>query len=733
MDYPTCTAANYSVCDTFAMLNKLDGFDLQPRVTVPLTGAVDLATVDDSNFYITDDIGQFVSGMRQLVFDPGSNTLSGISDKFLTEDTPYRVVVTSGIKDSAASPITACSSVCNVRFTTRTASAELVNIRKAMDLPLNDPNNAYTLAGFPNATTDTSGRKASFQQASTTTVFAASNVLPSVSGSLPGSAGIVRNDQQRTNPADPNYIVSSVVPNLIPPGGPGYYAFGSFLSPRYQFASASGHQDNPYGVGDGKTDGEIPPVPTKQTPPPQGADRIGLIVVTPDPAKFAPPWPVAIYGPGFTRSNYDIFVTADYNASLGIATMSTDPSGHGYGPNSTTTINQVGGVSTTFKSYGRGRDLDGDGKIYDGLGPTGTPTYDGVGPSSHYQSGGSFLPSHKPIDGLQSGLIQTVVDNMALARSVAGGHGHPRRRQQRVRRQADHVLRAELRRHLRHHAHGHGPRVPPGASQRAGRPHRRHRPALVSFRGNLADTLGTAKPNLLNGGPGNNGFTEDLPLRNDPPEVITHPGAQQIQELFGETDWYDRSGSPETFAPRIRLRPDPAGRPTPRTSSSRPLTAMAPCPTPPRAPCTAPATSSTGSCTTATTRRPTYASDPHGWLADPTLSGRDLRRAAAAHLPCHRDAGQHQPGLARGAHRQPQQPRVPALPGPADRAAPDATAIPGQWRLPRGPDARHPARTGCRHCRGALGGDRARRRHPGDPLGVTATHPRGSAGGLRLR
>ncbi len=81
-------------------------------------------------------------------------------------------------------------------------------------------------------------------------------------------------------------------------------------------------------------------MPTTQTPVPLGADRLGLIVVTPDPALFPPPWPAAIYGPGFTRSNYDIFVTADYNAAFGIATLATDPSGHGYGPVSTTTVNQ---------------------------------------------------------------------------------------------------------------------------------------------------------------------------------------------------------------------------------------------------------------------------------------------------------------------------------------------------------------------------------------------------------
>jgi hypothetical protein len=503
-----------------------------------------------------------------------------------------------------------------VPFTTRTASAELVNIRKSMDLPVTDPNSAYRLANFPSASSNTSGRKATF---SANTVFQASTVLPSVSSQIPAQAGIVRNDQVSTNPATP--LTSSAVPNLIPPGNAGYYAFGSFLSPRYQFASATGHQDNPYTVGDGRTDGEIPPVATKQTAPPLGADRLGVIVVTPDPAKFAPPWPVAIYGPGFTRSDYDIFVTADYNAALGIATMSTDPSGHGYGPNSTTTINQTDGTSTTFPSYGRGRDLDGDGKIFNGLGPAGTPTYDGVGPSSHYQSGTTYLPSRKPIDGLSSGLIQTVVDNMALARSVQAGMDIPG--------VGTNVFSGKP---IMYYGLSFGGiygtmlmgtdpvfhqgllNVPGGPIVDIAR--------LSSFRGNLADTLRIARPNLLNGGPGNNGFTEDLPLRNDPPVVITHAGAPQIQELFGVTNWYDRSGSPETFAPRIRLRPDPAWANTPKNVAFQTAYGDGTVPNP-----TAGTLYRAGQLFDLVVyyrndKTPTYASDPHGWLADPTLAGR---------------------------------------------------------------------------------------------------------------
>jgi hypothetical protein len=607
---PSCTSADYSICDAFAQLNKLDGFDLQPRVLVPFTGPIDLGSVNTSNFFISADDGAFVSGLRQLTFDPATNVLAGISDAFLAENTAYRIHVTGGILDTTGGHVRACTGACVVRFTTRTATGELVRIRQAMDLPPSNAANAYVLAGFPGASTSTASRKITFTQDGVNDVFLAASVEPSLADPL---NGIVRTDQVKVDPTAPDAFQSSAVPNLIPSGGAGYYAFGSFLSPRYQFASASGQQDNPYGVGDGFTDGEIPPVPTTRTPLPFGADRIGVIVVTPDPALFPPPWPAAIYGPGFTRSDYDIFVTADYNASLGIVTLATNPSGHGFGPLSTTTVT-ASGVAATFLSYGRGRDVDGDGLIGDGLN-------DGVGPTGHIQPDGSELPSRKPIDGLASGLIQTVVDNMALGRALQAGLDIPGIGTNLV--DASRIMYYGLSFGGIYGTMlmGTDPvfhqgllNVPGGPIVDIAR--------LSSFRGDLADKLAISRPSLLNGGPGLDGFTEDLPLRVDPPRIITHPGAADLQELFANTNWYDRNGSPETFAPRIRLRPDPAWAANPKNFAFQ---------------------IAYGDGTTTDVaggaivragaffdrvvfyrndKTPTYSSDPHGWLADPTLAGR---------------------------------------------------------------------------------------------------------------
>ena len=66
---------------------------------------------------------------------------------------------------------------------------------------------------------------------------------------------------------------------------------------------------------------------------------------------------LAIFGPGFTRSKYDLFLAADLNAARGIATIATDPAGHSYGPASVTRVYQ-GAVTTSFSGFGQGTDLD---------------------------------------------------------------------------------------------------------------------------------------------------------------------------------------------------------------------------------------------------------------------------------------------------------------------------------------------------------------------------------------
>ena len=266
---------DYSICDGFAQLNKLDGFDLQPRVPVPFTGAIHLDSVNDSNFFISSRTGTFVSGLRQLTFDPETNTLAGISDEFLRgghalpdprdERHPRRHRRTASKRAAAQ---------CVVRSRPEPPAASSSASARSMDLPLSNPRNAYVLAGFPDASRSTASRKLTFTQNGKDDVFLAASVAPSIADPL---NGIVRTDQVKVDPAARRRVRSRGRAEPDPArDAPGYFAFGSFLSPRYQFASATGHQDHPTASATAAPTARSRPSRRKRTPKPFGADRLGV-------------------------------------------------------------------------------------------------------------------------------------------------------------------------------------------------------------------------------------------------------------------------------------------------------------------------------------------------------------------------------------------------------------------------------------------------------------------------
>ncbi len=73
------------------------------------------------------------------------------------------------------------------------------------------------------------------------------------------------------------------------------------------------------------------------------------------------------------------------------------------------------------------------------------------------------------------------------------------------------------------------------------------------FRPLVELALATRTPSLLNGG--NDGFTEDIPLRNQPPVTNPTAGAIPIQMVLENTEWVSQSSNPVAWAPHIRLDP----------------------------------------------------------------------------------------------------------------------------------------------------------------------------------
>src|SRR5258705_5771771 len=89
---PDC-AARISDCADIDVINTLDGFNLQPRLSIPFSGPIDVSTVSSSTVFLVrlGDVhggrSRHVVGINQIVWDPATNTLHDESDEFLDQHT----------------------------------------------------------------------------------------------------------------------------------------------------------------------------------------------------------------------------------------------------------------------------------------------------------------------------------------------------------------------------------------------------------------------------------------------------------------------------------------------------------------------------------------------------------------------------------------------------------------------------------------------------------------------
>src|SRR6266571_5461970 len=103
---PDCLARP-SDCEDLDVINTLDGFNLQPRLSIPFSGPIDVATVKSKTIFLInlgstlaeDDPSDKVIGINQIVWDPATNTLHVESDELLDQHTRYALIVTRGVRD----------------------------------------------------------------------------------------------------------------------------------------------------------------------------------------------------------------------------------------------------------------------------------------------------------------------------------------------------------------------------------------------------------------------------------------------------------------------------------------------------------------------------------------------------------------------------------------------------------------------------------------------------------
>ena len=570
---PDC-AVRQSDCEDLVVINTLDGFHIEPRLSIPFDGPIDVTTVtSEAVFLVSLDDGDGatdrhrVIGINQVVWDTFTNTLHVQADELLDQHARYVLVATKNVLDvggkdvkaakafldfvdEANSGSTGDSAVDAYRtllrnaltqidatgvvprgqvvtaslFTTQSVTAVLEKIRDQIKAATPEPADFNLL-----------GRDGS------PTVFA----LDTISG--------ITWDQQRRNDDDPRSFMRVTVdlPSLrIIPGAVGTIAFGKYTSPDYE-------------VHPGEF---IPPSGTRTgTPVVQGTNEIYFNLVLPSGPKPAGGWPVAIFGHARVGSKNGISSVAATMAAHGIATIAINIIGHGFGPLGVMTVNETGGKSTSFPAGGRGIDQNND-------------------PQKQIVADEGFgTAPPRTVIFFADGIRQTVADLMQLVRVIevgvdVDGDGSPDLDPTRI-----YYFGWSLGGNYGTVFLSVEPSVRAGALTVAGGPipeNRRLSPA--DGRGVLGQALASRIPSLINA-PGITMrgdvslpapyFNENFPLRDGipvrvqladgtseevrSPVINTVAGATAIQEAVENMKWSGRFGDPVAYARYIRKTPLP--------------------------------------------------------------------------------------------------------------------------------------------------------------------------------
>jgi hypothetical protein len=515
---PNCTARS-SDCADIAVLDTLDGFNIQPRISIPFSGPIDLSTVSSSTVFLVGP-GDHVVGINQAVWEPATNTLHVESDEQLAQDATYLLVVTKGIRAADGKRIKATFRHDLKHAKGPAAKAYRKALLHALPMALAGGAGKHDIADASLFTTQSItavSRKIRAQIQASSPAPATFLLGPGGTRTVfPAVTPISWNRQVGTSTFSPTTLPTSAL--FVFPGSVASVAFGSFASPDYETAAKV---IPPYGTATG-------------TPTPQGTNQIQFTLFVPGGVEPATGWPVAIFGHGFTDSkNGAPWAVASSLGHAGIATIAINVVGHGFGAAGTYTATTPGGA-VTFAAGGRGIDQDGNGTI------DSTEGVNAIGAQS--------------LVGNRDGLRQTVVDIMQLVREIqvgvdVDGNGSADLNASRIYYAGQSFggiygtqllgLEPDIRAGV--------PNVPGGPIIEIAR-------LSPNFRPLVGISLITRTPSLYNVLPPNatlTNFDENMPLRNLAILTDTVPGASAIQELIDRTEWAQQAANPAAYAPYI--------------------------------------------------------------------------------------------------------------------------------------------------------------------------------------
>jgi fermentation-respiration switch protein FrsA (DUF1100 family) len=517
---PDC-ATHPSDCADVDVLDTLDGFNIQPRISIPFSAPIDVSTVSSSTVFLVGPQGHVV-GINQALWEPLTNTLHVESDEQLAEDTTYLLVVTRGVRDADGKPLAETDFREDLNYGQTDDPATKAYRKALLDaLPMAmaggaNPSDIATASLFTTQSVDAISRKIRSQLRGGPASFTLGTAGERTVFPLSSVAGIQLRRQTGTTTFSTSFLPTPAL--SIFPGSVGTVAFGSYASPDYETAAKV-----------------IPAVGTRTgTPVPQSTNGVQFTLFLPAGATPAGGWPTAIFGHGFTDSKDGApWVVASSLAHAGIATIAINVVGHGGGALGTYTVLRTAGDPVTLPSGGRGIDQDGNGTI------DSTEGVNAVGAQS--------------LIGNRDGLRQTTIDLMQLVKVVEGGvdvdgDGSPDLNGSRIYYAGQSFggiygvqllgLEPDIRAGV--------PNVPGGPIIEIAR-------LSPSFRPLVGIALITRTPSLYNAVPNATltSFVENIPLRNLPLLVDTVPGASAIQALIDNTEWAQQAANPAAYAPFI--------------------------------------------------------------------------------------------------------------------------------------------------------------------------------------
>lgn len=522
---PDCTAFP-SDCQDVDVLNDLDGFNVQPRLTIPFTGAIDPASVTSESMFLVRLPDGEVTGINQVVWHPATNRLHAESDELLDQHTRYLLVATDDVRDASGDPVGTAAFRRELNFGQTKSDADKRYRKDLLDalrlLPAGvEPGDVAAASLFT-----TQSVTALLEQVRR--LIKASTPAPA--DFLLGSGGtrtvfplstvtsVLFNRQTGTAPTFSLSVVPTPALSIFP-GAVGTIAFGAYTSPDYETAARV-----------------IPAVGSRTgVPAVQGTNRVHFNLFLPGGPKPAGGWPVAIFGHGFgdNKSSSPVVVAASM-AQAGVATLAINVVGHGGGQLGTMTVNRTVGGPVTFSAGGRGIDQDGNGAI---------DSTEGVNAAAP-----QTLVSNR------DGLRQTVIDLMQLVREVEVGMDVD----------GDGGRDLDPSR-ISYFGQSFGgiygttflavePNVRTGVVNVPGGPIIEIARLSPTFRPLVWLSLVNRSPVLANL-PGLFQFDENLPLRNEPPRVDTVPGAAPIQTLIENSEWATQAANPAASAPHLIRSP----------------------------------------------------------------------------------------------------------------------------------------------------------------------------------